>query len=140
MGPFFPDSEASQGNWFFTEKANLVPACGKCNQSKGNKDWETWIRSSAPLSPHKRGVPNLEARIQVLQRFATQFRRHKIDLSEIRKSEEWRQYEALREEIVQKLRDGDAIAKLISKMILDASGAKTRMAEPVISLGKDKDE
>src|ERR1700677_3203099 len=28
---------------FISEIANLVPACGKCNQSKGNKPWQTWI-------------------------------------------------------------------------------------------------
>src|SRR5665213_2950080 len=28
-----------QPTGFVTEIANLVPACGKCNQSKGNKHW-----------------------------------------------------------------------------------------------------
>jgi len=36
---------------FITEIANLVPACGKCNQSKGKQYWLTWILSNARLSP-----------------------------------------------------------------------------------------
>jgi len=35
---------------YISEIHNLVPACGKCNQSKGNKPWHTWITSSAKLS------------------------------------------------------------------------------------------
>ncbi len=28
---------------YISEIHNLVPACGKCNQSKGNKHWRTWM-------------------------------------------------------------------------------------------------
>src|SRR5829696_8240616 len=41
---------------FISEIANLVPSCGKCNQSKGNKRWETWMLSDAPRAPAKRGI------------------------------------------------------------------------------------
>ena len=37
-----------------------MPACGKCNQSKGNKPWREWMVSGAPLSPKTRGIPDLE--------------------------------------------------------------------------------
>src|SRR5687768_4986894 len=33
---------------FISEIANLVPSCGKCNQSKGKKPWREWMCSSAP--------------------------------------------------------------------------------------------
>ncbi|MEZ0267347.1 MAG: HNH endonuclease [Phycisphaerae bacterium] len=55
---------------FISEIGNLVPSCGKCNQSKGNKDWEAWIRSTAPLAPARRGVADLEHRIQRLRAYA----------------------------------------------------------------------
>src|SRR6478609_11845284 len=32
---------------YISEIHNLVPACGKCNQSKGNKSWKAWIQSTA---------------------------------------------------------------------------------------------
>ena len=32
---------------YISEIANLVPACGKCNQSKGNQPWRDWMLSSA---------------------------------------------------------------------------------------------
>jgi Domain of unknown function (DUF4926)/HNH endonuclease len=54
---------------YISEIANLVPACGKCNQSKGAADWETWMRGSAPQSPARRGIADLEDRIDRLRLF-----------------------------------------------------------------------
>lgn len=54
---------------YISEIANLLPACGKCNQSKGIQEWETWMRSTAPKSPASRMVPDLEKRIQRLKTF-----------------------------------------------------------------------
>ena len=36
---------------YISEIHNLVPACGKCNQSKGNKPWRQWMFSKAKHSP-----------------------------------------------------------------------------------------
>lgn len=54
---------------YITEIRNLVPACGKCNQSKGNRQWREWIYSSARLSPFSRGVVDLDARVAHLEDF-----------------------------------------------------------------------
>jgi hypothetical protein len=52
-----------------SEIANLVPACGKCNQSKGGRHWREWMKSNARLSPATRAIPDLEERIHRLERF-----------------------------------------------------------------------
>lgn len=39
---------------YVSEIYNLVPACGKCNQSKGNKHWKSWMLGDARLSPKRR--------------------------------------------------------------------------------------
>jgi endonuclease I len=49
---------------YISEIQNLVPSCGKCNQSKGNKNWKLWITSEAKLSPASRGISNIENRIE----------------------------------------------------------------------------
>jgi len=54
---------------YFTHIQNLVPSCGKCNQSKGNKHWKAWITSGAKLSPKSCNVPDLEARITRLEKY-----------------------------------------------------------------------
>ena len=35
---------------YFTEVNNLIPACGKCNQSRGKKPYAEWMLSNAVLS------------------------------------------------------------------------------------------
>jgi hypothetical protein len=54
---------------FITEIANLVPSCGKCNQSKGNKPWKTWITSAVRHAPGHRRVPGLARRIKRLEAY-----------------------------------------------------------------------
>lgn len=44
---------------YISEIRNLVPACGKCNQSKGNKNWREWMLSDAPFSPKTRSVEDI---------------------------------------------------------------------------------
>ncbi len=52
-----------------SEIANLVPSCGKCNQSKGNSDWRTWMLGSAPRCPTVRGIQDVAQRIARLEAF-----------------------------------------------------------------------
>lgn len=54
---------------FISEIRNLVPSCGKCNQSKGNKGWREWINSNAPRSPKTRGVTDVPSRVERLEEF-----------------------------------------------------------------------
>ena len=52
---------------YISEIDNLVPCCGKCNQSKGNKNWEEWINSEATLSPKNRNIENINEKIERLR-------------------------------------------------------------------------
>ena len=54
---------------YVSEIANLVPACGKCNQSKGGAYWRDWMLGDAKLSPWTRGIPDIAARIERLEAF-----------------------------------------------------------------------
>jgi 5-methylcytosine-specific restriction endonuclease McrA len=54
---------------YVTDVYNLVPSCGKCNQSKSGSEWNLWIVGNAPRSPKRRGVKNVDEKIKVLQRF-----------------------------------------------------------------------
>ena len=52
---------------YISEIGNLVPSCGKCNQSKGNKNWFEWMTSNAPQSPKVRRVPDITRRMECLK-------------------------------------------------------------------------
>ncbi len=54
---------------YVSDYKNMVPACGRCNQSKGAQEWRTWIEGAAPSSPTTRKVSKLKDRISALARF-----------------------------------------------------------------------
>jgi hypothetical protein len=74
---------------FITEIANLVPACGKCNQSKGKQHWRTWMEGNAKLSPRTRQIPDLAARISRLEQYESWRTPIKIDFEASVGSEMW---------------------------------------------------
>jgi hypothetical protein len=66
---FRPIVEKQLPTGFITEIANLVPSCGKCNQSKGNKHWKQWMLGLAKGSPKSRGVSDLAERVSRLEAY-----------------------------------------------------------------------
>jgi len=74
---------------YISEIANLVPACGKCNQSKSGSHWEDWIMGPAKLSPKSRGILDLKNRIARLKTYETTFKRVKIDFESVVPKELW---------------------------------------------------
>jgi hypothetical protein len=77
---------------FISEIANLVPSCGKCNQSKGKKPWREWMRSSAPRSPRVRGILDLEARMERLEAYERWRQPKQLDFQSLVGEELWAEY------------------------------------------------
>ena len=77
---------------YVSEIHNLVPACGKCNQSKGNKPWKEWMLSKAAQSPSSRGIPDINERIERLEKYETIFQPIQIDIESIVGRERWNQH------------------------------------------------
>jgi hypothetical protein len=80
---------------YITEIANLVPACGKCNQSKGNKDWRKWMVGSAKRSPTGRGIADVNERIARLEAYQRWRPPTKIDFEAILGKGDWEHYWSL---------------------------------------------
>jgi hypothetical protein len=74
---------------YITEIANLVPACGKCNQSRGNKDWKVWMTGDAAHSPARRGVQDIEARLGRLRDFSAWRNPVRIDFDTLIAPDKW---------------------------------------------------
>ena len=106
-----------QPTGFITEIANLVPACGKCNQSKGKRDWKEWIKSEARLSPATRGVLNLEARIERLTRYEEQGRPTKIDFRSIVSEDIWQEHHTNWKSVIALLQESQKLAKQIREIV-----------------------
>jgi len=75
---------------------NLVPSCGRCNQSKGGSEWRAWIRGTAKGSPARRGINDIEERVARLEVFereaALVLSSHAIDLRQAAGPARWDSY------------------------------------------------
>jgi hypothetical protein len=108
-----------QPTGYVTEIANLVPACGKCNQSKGNKNWKEWILGSAARSPKSRQIPNLDQRIKNLETYERWREPVCIDYAAIIGPERWAEYSKLLDTAVAHLTDAQKIAVEFRTIISD---------------------
>lgn len=77
---------------YVSEIHNLVPSCGKCNQSKGNQHWHTWMYSSATLSPLTRKIPDINERSQRLSNYENWGTPLKVDIESIIGKYKWQQH------------------------------------------------
>jgi hypothetical protein len=106
---------------YLAEIYNLVPACGKCNQSKGGKPWRDWIQSKAKLSPSTRKVPNLDHIIQTLEAYEkwsnSKVRRVPYSTLDAELKDLLAQHWNNRDKIVQQLYDAQKLAEQIKKRI-----------------------
>lgn len=77
---------------YISEIHNLVPACGKCNQSKGGKYWKDWINSAAKLSPKKREVSNLDEKVKRLEAYEKWGNVKPVDLENLVGANLWKKH------------------------------------------------
>lgn len=106
---------------YISEIHNLVPSCGKCNQSKGNMNWKTWMLGAAPLSPHSRQIPDIEYRIAKLEEFERHYTPVQLDFENIVGTEIWKQHwencRKLHSLMQESQKHSDTIKKLINVSI-----------------------
>ena len=81
-----------QPTGYISEICNLVPSCGKCNQSKGNKPWLQWISSTAPRAPTARGVPGVDQRIERLHAYERWRQPVRLDFASVIGDESWKRH------------------------------------------------
>ena len=113
---------------FISEIGNLVPSCGKCNQSKRNEDWERWMRSeTAGLSPRSRGVVDLEQRIDRLRAYEKWRPTQPLDFEKIVGSEAWGAYWKRLEAVDEMLAECQGSAAELGRKIAAARHAMVRV-------------
>jgi 5-methylcytosine-specific restriction endonuclease McrA len=81
-----------QPTGYISEIRNLVPSCGKCNQSKGNKYWKDWITSTARFSPKTKNINNLQQKIDRLEEYEKWGNVQPINLEAIVPPDIWKQH------------------------------------------------
>ena len=111
---------------FISEIRNLVPCCGKCNQSKGNKYWLDWVMSDAKWSPKSRRTPNLERRIERLKEYERWGNVKPIDLRSMISADEWEQHWANWRAVLDIMTNAQCHATKLKKLVEEKIGTFTR--------------
>jgi hypothetical protein len=105
--------ENRQPTGYITEIHNLVPACGKCNQSRGNKPWREWMVSAALHSPKSRGKLDIERRmthLEAYERWSTPIR---LDYGALAGDHQWAQHLKNRDQVIEWLKNAERLAGAI---------------------------
>ncbi len=102
---------------YISEIYNLVPCCGKCNQSKGNRNWEEWINSSASLSPKSKRIKNLNQIIERLKTFESNFTRTRIEFEKAVDKKIWTDYWKNCDNLHKKLKETQIISNEIKNIL-----------------------
>jgi 5-methylcytosine-specific restriction endonuclease McrA len=105
---------------YITEIANLVPACGKCNQSKGGYHWRDCMLGSAPRSPKTRGVADLDRKVMLLGGMnlgGAPF----IDFDSVVEPQLWKEHKENWQDVLGLLAKSQTLAKEIRKLVEDAT-------------------
>jgi hypothetical protein len=96
----------------------LAPT-GKCNQSKGNKEWRQWMISDAALSPKTKRVTDLEQRLQRLEVYETWRDIHPIDFAAMVGEETWEIYWQHWRDVLDEMEDSQTIAEDVKRLIAE---------------------
>jgi hypothetical protein len=102
---------------YITEIANLVPACGKCNQSKGKSHWRTWMEGSAKLSPKSRGITDINDRIARLSAYEAWREPRQIDFAAVVGAEMWERHRTNWRSVLALLKTSQELASEIRSLV-----------------------
>lgn len=103
---------------YISEIANLVPSCGKCNQSKRNAPWREWMMSAtAPQSPTSRELPDVAERMLKLEAYEQAFAARQIDFAKVLGQEAWDEYWGMWTAVNEELRKCQDVAECLRNKI-----------------------
>ena len=105
---------------YISEIHNLVPSCGKCNQSKGNKEWKNWMLSNAKLSPAARGIKDIPERVNRLTAYEISKEPTKMDFAVIVGQDAWTQHQENLERVQSLMRESQLLATNINARVANA--------------------
>ena len=106
---------------YVSELANLVPACGKCNQSKGNKNWRSWMLGAANRSPNSRNIPDIDRKIARIESYQQKYRPSRHDFGAMIGEQLWTKHWDNWQRILDMMKEAQIVATEINTRIRNAS-------------------
>ena len=100
-----------QPTGYWSTISNLVPACGKCNQSKGGKPWKVWMTGPARQSPASREIADLPQRVERLESYERWSVVRHENFEALVGDELWQEYQRAKKKVEDAMRDAQAVAE-----------------------------
>lgn len=104
-----------------SEIANLVPACGKCNQSKSGHDWRLWMVGAAPQSPKTRQISDLEARVARLDAYERWRKPRMVNFETIAGPELWSRHWENHKRLLALMSESQVTAEAIRRSVVETT-------------------
>lgn len=123
-----PIVEGLRPTGYFSEIANLVPSCNKCNQSKRNASWKTWMMSGAKRSPTGRGVSNVPELMARLEAYELWKSPTKIDFEEALGPKAYATYWSMWDRINAELRECQKFADSLRVRVLESLATRSTVS------------
>lgn len=82
-----------------TVLGNIVPACSKCDDSKGGMPFNEWAMSRAPSSPLTRGVCDIDKRVARIHEYVTDCDYRPQEPNDRLSVEELQQFDVIRDDL-----------------------------------------
>jgi hypothetical protein len=111
----YPIVSDSRATGYYSEIANLVPACSQCNSSKGSDHWRTFLLKKTNLNQNE-----VLERIGRLDAYENWRKATKLDIPSIIGPERWEHLWLLSDGINKQLREAQAVAGVIRSAVNDS--------------------
>lgn len=119
---FRPLIVAKEPTGYITEIQNLVPACNKCNQSKGNSDWQAWMMGNAMLSPRSRNIHDIHERVERLSRFERWREPTQLAIPDLVGEQMWSEYRSHWRALLDDMRETQRLALQVQRKLHSTLG------------------
>lgn len=111
---------------YISEIANLVPACGKCNQSKGGKPWRQWMLGPAKRSPASRQIQDLRTRVLRLEEYEAWRVPARVDFESVAGESLWSEHWSNHAALMQLMKECQVTADEIRDRVAAVSEGDSR--------------
>ena len=104
---------------FISEIRNLVPSCGKCNQSKGRSHWRQWMLGPAKRSPKTRKIADLHERVARIESYEKWGNLKPIDFTTIVPPDLWQEHWSNMSQLHNDMKSAQEVALRVRRAIAD---------------------
>jgi hypothetical protein len=119
-----PLVEDKKPTGYWSTIRNLVPACGKCNQSKGGGHWRERMNGPARQSPASREIADLSQRVERLDRYDRWSDVRPGDVEALVSDALWQEYQRAQKKVEDAMRDAQAVAERVREELASALGGE----------------